>query len=76
MDSELPWHRRLAVKLHLLYCVWCRRYAAQLQFLRQACKQVPAESLEAAPQKLSTEAKQQMRTRLQEAVKNLPYSPE
>ena len=72
MDTELPWHRRLAMRVHLLYCVWCRRYAAQLKFLRSAAKQLPSEGSVSASQKLSEEAKQQMRERLQNAMKDVP----
>ena len=75
MDAKLPWHRLLAMKVHLLYCVWCRRYAAQLEFLRKATKQLPPENLACEPQTLSIEAKAQMRARLQEDLKNLPPPP-
>jgi len=76
MDTKLPWPRRLAMRVHLLYCVWCRRYAAQLQFLRKATRGLPPEALDALPQKLSMEQKKQMRVRLQEDLKKLPPSPE
>ena len=69
MDAKLPWYQRLGVRLHLLYCVWCRRYTAQLQFLRNAAQQF-ASGLEAVPShRLSSEAKDQIRVRLQEALK-------
>ena len=74
MDATLPWHRRLAIRVHLLYCVWCRRYAAQLRLLRQAARQLPAEEVALASQKLSSETKEQMRARLQQALKDLPPS--
>ena len=70
MDARLPWHLRLAVRLHLLYCVWCRRYVAQIQFLRKAAKGLATEAAGASPPKLSDEAKGQMCRRLQEALKN------
>jgi cytochrome c-type biogenesis protein CcmH/NrfG len=76
MDARLPWHRRLAIRVHLLYCVWCRRYAAQLQFLHKATRELPPEALETEPQKLSNEQKEQMRARLQESLKNSPSSRE
>ena len=76
MDAKLPWPRRLAMRVHLLYCVWCRRYAAQLQFLRKATRGLPPEALDALPQKLSMEQKKQMRARLQEDLKKPPPSPE
>jgi hypothetical protein len=70
MDAKLPWHHRVAVRIHLLYCVWCRRYAAQIRFLRQAAKEIAgAANLEP---KLSVEAKEQMRQRVHEALKTPP----
>lgn len=74
MDARLPWSRRLAIRIHLLYCVWCRRYAAQLQILRRASRELAAGTLGAPAQKLSGEAKQQMVTRLREALKVPPSS--
>lgn len=74
MDETLPWHRRLAIRVHLLYCVWCRRYAAQLRLLRQATRELPGEEAALVSQKLSSEAKEQMRARLQQALKDLPPS--
>jgi hypothetical protein len=74
MDARLPWHQRLAVRFHFLYCVWCRRYAAQLKFLRQAAKGLAAESADASAPKLSAEAKEQMRQCLHAALKNPPSS--
>jgi hypothetical protein len=74
MDGNLSWPQRLAVRLHLLYCVWCRRYAAQLQFLRRASRALAEPGFEAPIQKLSSEAKQQMAARLQAALKTLPPS--
>ena len=66
LDVNLPWHRRLVLKLHLLYCLWCRRYAAQLRFLRQAARRFPPEALADSTQKLTAEEKQQMCTRLRQ----------
>jgi hypothetical protein len=72
MDAKLPWPRRLGIRLHLLYCVWCRRYAAQLQFLRRASRALAAQALEAPAQPLSSEARQQMVARMHEALKEPP----
>ena len=76
LDAKIPWHQRLEMKVHLLYCVWCRRYAAQLKFLRRATRELPPESLDAVPQSLSNEEKEQMDARLQQSLKNLPPSAE
>jgi hypothetical protein len=75
MDAKLPWYQRLAMRFHLLYCVWCRRYATQLQFLRKAAKGLSAEPADDSAPKLSDEAKAQMSKRLDEALKNPPSSP-
>ena len=72
MDVKLPWHQRIAVRIHLLYCVWCRRYAAQIRFLRQAAKEIAAGVATSATAKLSVEAKEQMRQRVHEALKTPP----
>ena len=74
MDARLTWPRRVAVRIHLLYCVWCRRYAAQLQILRRASRELAAGTLRAPAQELSGEAKQQMVARLREALKVPPSS--
>jgi hypothetical protein len=75
MDAKLPWHTRLAIRFHLLYCVWCRRYAAQIRFLRKATRQLDAEAADPSAQQLSGEAKERMRNCLQEALKRPPSSP-
>jgi hypothetical protein len=75
MDARLAWHQRLGVRFHLLYCVWCRRYAAQILFLRKATKAFASDPTGAPAPKLSAEAKEQMSKRLEEARKNPPSSP-
>ena len=67
MDARLPWYQRLGVRIHLLYCVWCRRYAAQLQFLRKSSKELALETDATPSHTLSNEAREKIRTRLQEA---------
>jgi len=74
MDAKLSWHRRLAMRIHLLYCVWCRRYATELQTLRKATSLLAAKSLSAPAPRLSDEAKAQMRARLKEISEGLPPS--
>ena len=71
MDGRLAWHQRLAVRVHLLYCVWCRRYAAQIKFLRKAARQLATEPHEGSTHKLSSEAKARLNARLQDELKKL-----
>ena len=75
MDTSLPWHTRLAVKIHLLYCVWCRRYAIQLRLLRKATSQLSPEEFTLSSQKLSTQAKDEIQARVQQALKDVPPAP-
>lgn len=72
MDERLPWHLRLGVRIHLLYCVWCRRYLAQVRFLRIAARRL-ANGLEDTPDHtLSQEAKAQIQARLRKAMSEMP----
>ncbi len=72
MDSKLPWHQRLGIRIHLIYCVWCRRYAAQTQFLRKAASKLVNEGEVSSRAQLSPEAKEQIRARLQQALEKPP----
>ncbi len=75
MDTRLRWHQRLGIRLHLLYCVWCRRYAAHLRFLRQAARKLASEAESNPSHTLSDEARERIRTQLREAAsKGLPPS--
>ena len=74
LDARLPWRQRVAIRIHLLYCVWCRRYAAQLDFLHRAGKELKAETLADPADKLPTDAKEKMQSRLRDALKDLPPS--
>ena len=38
LDHPLPWHRRLVLRVHLLWCEACRRYNRQARFLREAMR--------------------------------------
>lgn len=35
-DQALPWRERLAMRLHLMVCKACPRFAAQLALMRSA----------------------------------------
>jgi len=74
MDARLSWYQRLGVRIHLLYCAWCRRYAAQLQFLRKASKELTLETDATPSHALSNEAREKIRIRLQEASRQEPPS--
>jgi hypothetical protein len=43
IDQQLPWTTRLKIRLHLLFCIWCKRYRKQLQFIHGVCEHLPEE---------------------------------
>jgi hypothetical protein len=65
LDHPLPPMKRIGVWLHLLICKWCRRYGRQIRFLHAAAHEHHEELTEAVPQKLSSEARERIRQRLQ-----------
>ena len=62
MDRPLTFLEGLGLRLHLLLCKWCRRYGKQLKFLRSAAHQCEDHQ---PPQKLSPEARERIKHRLQ-----------
>ena len=65
LDRKLPLRQRFGLRVHLLLCKWCRRYGKQIAFLRKAAHEHPDELPEPVPQKLSDEARERIKQRLQ-----------
>jgi hypothetical protein len=65
LDKKLSFVQRFGLGLHLVVCKWCRRYGKQIRFLRDAAQEHPENLSEAVPQKLSSEARERIRQRLQ-----------
>ena len=63
LDHPLSLPQRLGLRLHLLICKWCRRYAKQIRFLRQAVREHPDE-VNGPPQGLSREARERLKRSL------------
>jgi hypothetical protein len=42
-DGELPLRRRMAVRLHLLFCAACKGFLRQLRFLRTTMRRYSRE---------------------------------
>ena len=74
MDAKLRWYQWLGMRIHLLYCTWCRRYGSQIRFLHKACNHMGTDAEAIPSHTLSAEAKEKMRARLREAMKNEPPS--
>lgn len=64
-DQNLRWGQRLAVRLHLLYCRGCARFAKHLQFLRAAGQRLAQSDAQAGTATLSTAARKRIRAALQ-----------
>jgi hypothetical protein len=43
LDSTLPWHVRLQVRLHLMMCRFCREYVRQLSLVVRTLRGLPKE---------------------------------
>lgn len=71
-DTRLRWYQWLGMRIHLIYCVWCRRYASQVRFLQKASKRLGTELEATSSHTLPAEAREKMRARLQEAMKDEP----
>jgi len=65
LDHPLPASKRIGLWLHLLICKWCRRYGKQIRFLRIAAHEHHDALTEAAPQKLSSTARERIKQKLQ-----------
>ena len=69
LDYGLPLHKRLAVRLHFLVCVWCRRYFTQVRFLREAVRGHP-EKLESTDSSFSAALSPEARERIGQAIRD------
>lgn len=67
MDASLPVGKRIAVRIHLLVCIFCSRYKRQLHLIRATLRLLSAaddhpEGL--ASEKLSAEARDRIKKSL------------
>lgn len=63
-DRDLTHHERWGLRLHLLYCRGCRAFASQIQFLRQAMRELEQRCQSESNARLSLAA----RTRIRQAL--------
>ena len=68
LDAPLSRRQRWAMRLHLAYCVLCRRFVRNLRFLNQALKRARDAHPEcfSARGKLSRQARERIRRVLQD----------
>jgi len=65
LDGKLSGAKRFGLSFHLLMCKWCRRYGRQIRFLRETAQEHPDRLADAVPQKLSPEARERIKRRIQ-----------
>ena len=70
MDRRLPLRKRVGLRIHLILCRWCRRYGKQIRFLRQAAYEHSDELVEAVPQRLSAEARERIKRKVEAGRRN------
>jgi hypothetical protein len=63
-DNSLSLRDRVSLRLHLIGCRLCSRYAHQLKFLRDTCARVDEES--AGSTQLPGDARERIRQRLKQ----------
>ncbi|HTI99296.1 MAG TPA: hypothetical protein VL527_10475 [Dongiaceae bacterium] len=61
LERELSPFQRWGLRLHLLFCRWCRRYGRQIRFLRRMVHEHPEALTTAMPQKLSAAARERIK---------------
>lgn len=68
LEKPLPFSQRVGLWLHLMLCGLCRRYGRQIRLLHTASHQHGEKLAEAAPKKLSSEARERLKQRLQKGA--------
>ena len=65
MDAQLPFHHRMAIRMHLLMCRYCARFYRQLHLLRKLSRHTDADlSHDNPPENLSPEIKERIKKSL------------
>ena len=68
LDRDLDRLERLTLRTHLLYCIACRRYSQQIEFLRCAMCRI-AHGLEAAECSAAAGLPEEVCQRIKRAIK-------
>jgi hypothetical protein len=69
MDHTLPLGKRIGVRLHLIICKFCTRYARQLLLIRETARRLAA-TMEAPGEPFRETLSVEARERIRESIKN------
>jgi hypothetical protein len=61
MERPLPFRRRIALRLHFLICVWCRRYHEQIGLIRTRLRGTEPELPDNPDARLPDEARERLK---------------
>jgi len=64
LDRPLTWRERWAVRLHLLICVYCRRFTAQLKWIQGAMQSWQTHATDRTEDVLSAAARERITQQL------------
>ena len=68
MDDSLPFHHRMAIRMHLMMCRYCARCRRQLLTLREMSRHVDDD--QCTPERIST-LSQETKERIKAAIRSL-----
>ncbi|HDL04595.1 MAG: hypothetical protein DRP46_00115 [Candidatus Zixiibacteriota bacterium] len=68
-DEKLLFRQRLGIRLHLIFCKWCRLYRNQLQFIDNFLRRYSAD-VEKAPIGIEISLSDETRDRFKRAIKD------
>ncbi len=68
MDHPLPWFTRLKMRVHFLMCCYCRRYKENLYFIRRLFRSSSSGPENLSSERLSSEAKNQLKQTLRDQL--------
>jgi len=66
IDHELTLYEKIRLRLHLLMCRFCRRYADQIDLLHQVSRSIGDSPLNTSAAGLSPEAKERIKKNVSE----------
>jgi hypothetical protein len=69
LDGKLPLLQRVGLRIHLVLCVWCRRYGQQIRLLHFACGRRGEDQFEVQARELPDEARKRIKRALESAKK-------
>ncbi len=76
MDERLPVRKRLAIRLHVAMCSFCRRYEEQIRLLRSGAEAYAEPDRNETEEKLSSSARDRIRGKLAAAARAKSAPPE